>query len=357
LAIRSSICIPLLLAAGLSLQAQPRQGLVKPIWVQVLPQQSGRVYAMGVAVVAPSEAQALKQAAVNARVEVLTRLRANVQSQTDVQSTATVQRELGGRTTGSAQQRVGQSTSIQTQATELPGLVVEETWLDGPGATAYALAYLDVPLAERELGSRFEAVRKDLARETPAAGGLERLRKLKRLKGTQTELDKLDGMAGLLAAGGGDPALRSAIRDTTLALHREVDQLRAGLTLCVTGDKEGEAGDVATLLRNIVLKEGLGWSETDGEFRLQMRVQGSKAGLDIARKRWWEYQHTSPDYIVARGVLELTLLDREGTSYQSAAIEAKGVGTTEFQADQRLLKDYKAQLEKTFAKWLDELTR
>lgn len=344
----------LVFAAGLMPAQIPTR--MKPAWISVLPEQAGRVYAMGLAAFAPGEAQALRQAQSNARVEVLTRLRANVKDETSVKSHLSYTQQAGGSSTGTSSRSVSQDTLIQTQATELPGLVVVETWSDATERTAYALAYLDVPAAERELKARFEAARRDLGNEaaTPT-DPRERLRKLQRMKKLQTELLTLDDMAGLLSAGGGDPALRSEVRDQRLGVDRRLDDLRGSLTLCLKGD-QGTGADIASLVRNAVLKQGLGWSETSGEFALRIHYRGNRQGVDVSKQRWWDYQPAA-EFIVARGVIEITLTDRLGTEYESTTLEAKGVGVSELTADRALAKDYKAKLEAAIGQWLENLVR
>jgi hypothetical protein len=349
--------------------AQPaiRQGLVKPIWISALPEQAGRVYAMGLAPVTTGEAQAVTTAGQNARAEVLSRLRASVKSETNVATRATTTRVLGGATTGSSSQDVGQTTRIQTSATELPGLVVEETWVDVKGATAYALAYLDVPVAEREVRTRYEAAKEDLAREgaTPVEPR-ERMRMLNRLKGAQVELAKLDDMAALLSAGGGDPDLRRHIRDSRLGVDRQMDALRASLTLSLEGAQG--ATQIASILRNAALKAGLGWAERGGEFQLVMdyRSDARTAKVDLQEQHWngwwrggWVSHTVTKDtgIIVARGMVTITLKDKAGTEYESVDIEAKGLGVTEFQAENKLKADFKEQIEKTFGAWLENLVK
>jgi hypothetical protein len=360
-----------LLAAGAALGAAAqapiaRKGLIKPMWVTVLPQQAGRVYAMGVAPTAgSSEGEAITRASQNARAEVLSRLRASVHSETQITTTATMTRQTGGVATGSSQQQVGQNTQIQTQATELPGLAVEETWLDTKGGSAYALAFLDVPLAERELRARFTAQRNDLAQEAGnPAGPRERMRLLSRLKKAQVELAKLDDMAALIAAGGGDEELRGQIRADKLAVERRSDQLRGSLTMSLEGAKGATA--IANILRNAALKAGLGWAEHGGEFQMVMNYQSDakSAHVDVQHQQWngwwwggWVTHTVNKDtgIIVARGVLTITLKDRAGTEYESMEVEAKGLGVTEFQAEQRLKDDFKTKLEKAYSQWLEQL--
>jgi len=346
-AIALALCVPSIVMA---------QGLIRPPWVSLVPSAPGRVYAIGLASLEPAEAQAVRQASLNAKVEVISRLRASVKGSTNLTTHSEVQRQGGGTATGSSTQTLHQDSTIQAQAVELPGLAVEETWVDRKGNTAYALAYLDVPTAEQELRNRFGAMKQDLSVEAGVSGSpRDRLRRLQALKGAQAEMDKLDDMAGLISAGGGDPSLRRQVRDLKLSVDRLLDQLRNSLTMCAGGDKDlGLGGDVATLVRNAVLRQGLGWAESNAEFTLNLRFQGNRQGWDVRKRRWWDYDRNA-DFIVARGVLEITLVDRAGTQYESTVIEAKGVGVSEFQADQRLLKDYKAKLEGTLSQWLAEL--
>jgi len=364
LSIRNLFLLALVSAAPL-LAALP-QGLVKPIWISALPERPGRVYAMGLAPVASGDAQAVTQAGQNARAEVLARLRANVRAETTIKSTAKVSVSTGNKATGSSQQQVGQDTRIQAEAVDLPGLSVEETWVDAKEHTAYALAYLDVPLAERELRTRYQAQKDDLAKEpeTPSAPR-ERMRMLGRLKKAQVELAKLDDMAALLAAGGGDPGLRAQVRGSKLSVDRQMEQLRSSLTLSLEASAR-QATQVATLLRNAALKAGLGWSETGGEFTLAMayKSDAQTAKIDVSHQEWngwwrggWVSHTVARDtgIVVARGILELTLKDKAGNQYESVEIEAKGLGVSDFQAEQKLKEDFRRKLEKTFGAWLEGL--
>jgi hypothetical protein len=348
-----AICTPGLMMA----QAPAKQGSAQPAWITSIPETPGRVYAMGLAPFAPGEAQAIQLAQANARVEVLSRLRATVKGDTSIQSHMSYTQQAGGTLTGSSTKNVSQDTQIRTQATDLPGLVVEETWVDTEGRTAYALSYLDILVAERELRARFEASRKDLAAEVPTpTNPRERLRKLPWLKRIQTELEIQDDLAGLIAAGGGDPALRSSIRDLKLEVDRRMDALRGSITFGVSADQAfGVGADIQALVRNAVLKEGLGWSDANGEFTLRIRYAGNRQNWDLSRKQWWEYQ-LSPDFTIARGVIDLSLQDPAGNEYESTTIAAKGVGIDEFTAQRALMKDYANKLEGAISLWLESLT-
>jgi len=329
--------------------------LIKPIWITALPQQPGRVYAMGLVAVTGADAVALKQASDAARAEVITRLRASVKSDTQTSTRYQESRTTGGPASASRSQSARIDTQIQSRATDLPGLVLEETYIDRSSRTAYALAYLDVPVAERELRTRFGAQQEALA---GAPGGLDvrsRLRRIQALRGAQLEYGKLDDMAGLLSAGGSDPALRSDVRKAKLDLDNQLDALRASVTVGIIADP-GLDLDVKGLLRNAVLQEGLGWSDRKPELTLQVRMKTGKSRVDIGKKSWYN-TNSEGDFVVSRGALTLTLVDALGQEYESTIIEAKGVGTSDMQAEQALLKDFKSRLTKAVDAWLAELVR
>ena len=338
-----------------------------PAWIETLPEQPGRIYALGLAPPREGFAEALTQASHQARGEVLARLRASVKADTTVSSRSTMTQATGSRATGLSEQQVDRRTRIQAEATELPGLVVAETWEDRKGGTVYALAYLDLPVAERELRTRFLAQKKDLFQEEglPTAPR-DRMRMLRRLRVAQVELAKLDDLSALVAAGGGDGKLRGQIREGRLAVDRDLEQLRSSLVFSLEGAKG--ASQLAGILRNAALEAGLGWAETGGDFRLVMdfHSKASEARLDVQTPRsngWWAggwVSHTTSrdtGIIVARGVLSLTLVDRAGTEYEAMDVDAKGLGVSEFQAEQKLKEDFRAKLEKTFAEWLENLVR
>jgi hypothetical protein len=114
--------------------------------------------------------------------------------------------------------------------------------------------------------------------------------------------------------------------------------------------------DVQNVVRTAVLKEGMGWSDQQPLFTISLRVRGGHSGVNVGRRAWWEYKR-SPDFIVAQGSLSLTLADSSGQQYESMNISAKGVGVTEFQADDLLLADYKAKLGKAVAAWLADMAK
>ena len=329
------------------------QGLIRPSWIEVLPQQQGRIYAVGLAPFAPNQAQAVKQASQNARVEVVTRLRASVKGETNIKSSASFQRQLGGGTTGKSQQQIAQDSQITTQALELPGLGIEETWVDQSSRTAYALAFLDVAAAERELQSRLSSVRKDAALNvTPSDDLRERIRAIQRMRKGQEELKRIDALATTLIAGGLDESLPSDVHGLNTQIERKLDVLRPSIAVGLRGERlSGEDPTVPTLLRNAIASQGLSWVDAGGDYTIHVKLpEASRA------QRWWNYQE-SPDFVVAVGIMDITLLDRGGRRCQAAVIEARGVGSTAFLADRALQKDCQTKLETTLGRWLEALAQ
>ncbi|MDR3670764.1 MAG: hypothetical protein P4L36_07965 [Holophaga sp.] len=327
---------------------------VKPIWINVLPTQSGRVYGLGLAAIT-SDAVTLRQVSDNARADVISRCRANVKGDTRVTTTYQESRATGGPAQASRTQNAQVGTEVQSQATDLPGLVVEETFLDRPGGTGYALAYLDLGIAQRELQTRLDTLKADLGAQRPEQGVRGKLVAAQGLKKAHEELLKLDDMAGLLSGGGGDPGLRADVLQCRLDTERKMVAARSALTFGLTPTPGIELDqDVKGVVRNAVLREGMGWSDQNPLFSITLRVRSGRNGVTVGRRAWWDYQR-SADFVVAQGSLSLTLVDSTGQEYESVAIVAKGVGVNEFQADSLLLADYKAKLGKAVAAWLNDL--
>lgn len=331
----------------------------RPGWVTTVPDFPGRIYGVGVAPANNTRALALQQATDNAKAKVLERLRANIQSNTTLTTNYQEQKAIqGGVRTESANRTTDRqsTTRIQARATDLPGLTVETTFLeeDGANATMYALAYLDMGVASREVQARFDAVAAGLG--APAGTDLRsRLHRIRVVKLALDDLGRIEDLFGLIRAGGADPALGEAITKLRLRAEGERDGLRQGLTFGMPPSPDVPVDpEVKAAVRNAFLQEGLGWSDQRPDLAVTLRVRSATNAVQVEGRRWWAYLRNG-DFIVARGTLSLTLVDRAGQEYESTLVEAKGVGTSEFQADTLLLKDYKAKLTKTVGTWLMDL--
>jgi len=346
--------LPLLLVPALTLMTS-----AKPGWVTTVPEYPGRIYGVGVAPANNTRALALQQATDNAKAKVLERLRANVQSTTTLTTNYQEQKAIqGGVKSESASRTTDRqsTTQIQARATDLPGLTVETTYLEeeGANATMYALAYLDMAVANREVRARYEVVAASLGTEagTDLRG---RIRRTRVVKVALNDLAQLEDLFGLIRAGGADPALGEAITKLRLRAEGEREALRHGLTFGMPPSPDIPVDpEVKASVRNAFLQEGLGWSDQHPDLAITLRSRSASNGVQVGGPRWWGYIRNA-DFIVARGTLSLTLVDANGQEYESTMVEAKGVGTSEFQADTLLLRDYKAKLTKTVGAWLMDL--
>lgn len=354
MSVRPSLRVPFL-AAGLVLVPPAAGAGIGPAWVQVLPAEPGRVYGLGLAPLAGADAEALRQASDNGRADVIARLRANIKADTRISTTLSETRGTGMPASGTRTQNTQVDTEVQARAAELPGLVVQETWLDRSGRTCYALAYLDLGIASRELRTRLDTVKADLAADRGEQGPRASLVRIQALKKAHAALVQLDDLAGLLGGAGDDGGLRAEVLQARLDSERQLLASRAAITF---GLKPGEGvepdPEVAAAVRTAVLKQGMGWARTGPMFSITLRVKAGRSGVAVGRKGWWDYRK-SPDFIIAQGSLSLSLEDRSGEEYESMVLTAKGVGVTEEQADALLQADYRNKLGKAVSTWLAEI--
>jgi hypothetical protein len=346
--------LPLLLVPALLLAAP-----AKPSWVTTLPEFPGKVYGIGVASATNTRALAMQKASDDARVDVLKRLGVTIQAddtihtgyRQDLAVTAKGRTETASKSTDRQSMVV-----IHVQATDIPGLSVETTYLDeaGPSPTVYALAYLDVTVATREVQARYDTVVANLGSDT----GDDLRAKIHRTRVIKTALDdlgRLEDLYALIRTAGADASLGEAITKVRLKTEREREDLRRALTFGMPPNPEVPVNDdVRGTVRTAFLNEGLGWSDHNPDLAVAMRVRTAQNGVQVGPRRWWDYNR-SADFIIAQGTISLTLVDAQGQEYESTIVEAKGVGTTEFQAETQLLKDYKQKLTKTVGTWLADL--
>jgi hypothetical protein len=347
--------LPLLLPA-LLLVAAP----AKPSWIANLPEQPKMVFGLGVAPASNTRALALRQASDSARSEVLSRLRANIKSDTQIGTDFTETKSAAGKKTAASASRTTNAKTdvrVHAEATDLPGLSVQATFLDedGPSPTLYALAVLDVDVADQEVRARYDTIAASLAMPRGDLQGREIFHRIQLVKKAVDGLAKLDDLSGLLRAGGGDPSLRESILKSQMDAERERTALRSMVTFGFAPSSDLDLSkDVEGAVRTVILKEGLGWNDQEPMYAIAMRVQTGRNGVLTSRKAWWEHKPQA-DFILAQGTISLTLVDKTGQAFESTLVVAKGVGITEFQADTLLLQDYKRKLTTAVSQWLADL--
>jgi hypothetical protein len=197
------------------------QPAARPPWIESLPEAPGRLYALGAADLGANEGQAITRASARARLEVAARLKTSVKGQTRVSTVTTELRQAGDKVTGYGERKVRDDVSVSVQGEDLPGLVVERTYVDVPGRSAYALAYLDLAQAASTLADRLGRLREDRARV-----GDERSRKARwRLRKIKGDLDRLDETSSLLSVTGTGLSLRLELQTERAALERRLGVL------------------------------------------------------------------------------------------------------------------------------------
>lgn len=349
-------CLSLLLAALPCLC----QGQIAPPWTKSLPERAGRIYAVGTATVAPSEAKALEQAAQNARFEVIARLRVGVQGTTTVSTSLSQQQTSGSAAVGSRQQYVRQDGTTSVQAVNLPGLVVEERYLDRQAGAAYALAYLDAAIAERSLVDLVGALEADwttLKSDEIQPGLRPSITRLQRIKVLLARATELESQAALLIPAGIPPSIRSGLQTHSRDINREIATTQKALTMGANIQGGDLGQDVLALLRNAAIRQGFIWTQKDPAISLVIELRGARQGLNINRKTWWDVDASTPDLVGTRAAIRISIADASGETQDSFDVAVKGVGVDVFSSEQALLKELKKVLPVKFQEFLSELLK
>lgn len=331
---------------------------VAPPWIQVLPQRAGRIYALGTATVAPNEAKALELAAQDARFEVIARLRVAVEGSTTVSTTLTENRATGTKTTGTRQQMVRQDGTIRVEAVNLPGLIVVERYLDRQAGAAYALAYLDVAIAERSLMDQVGATESDWAAvksEGVHAGLRPSISRLQRIKALHSRATELEEQAVLLVPAGVPASVRAGIQTLAQEMNREATVVQASLTMGAKVQGGELDQDVLALLRNAAISQGFLWTQKDPVINLVIELRGGKQNLSVPSSSWWDLDTSVPNLIATRAAIRISLADVSGETQDSFDLAVKGVGVDLYAAEQALLKELRRALPLRFQAFLQGL--
>ncbi len=223
----SRVALTLVLISALPLLGQetpPAPASERPRWIEAVPRSPGRLYAIGMAELGLSEGQAKARAGDRAKLEVVAQLRSTVKGQTVITQQAE-ETQTGDRATRTGQSRssFAETVAITAEAEQLPGLAVEQTYVDVAGRTAYALAVLDLEPCARGLQERLKALA-----ELRRRGEREASRRaLWRLRRALDDLDRLQNQVGLLAPAGLDPAIGEAATTERERIEVRLQKLEA----------------------------------------------------------------------------------------------------------------------------------
>lgn len=312
-----------------------------PSWVHVLPQTPGRIYGVGLAMVSSSEAKAIEIASQAARFEVLARLRSTVQGNTTIQTLMATQRGTGIQTNASQSQRVSVNGKVSVEANALPGMVIEERYIDKAGRTAYILAYLDIVAAEKALREQLTALASEWNRCSAEENQLafKTYQHFRRLHGQSINLEDT---ASLLGAEGNDITLREETQRIRLHISGRLSALQRQLTIGLRPNNN-IPNDLKSVLRDGVTQAGLIWRDTDPAMVLEVDLRGSRQAININRRSWFEMEQ-SPDFMGVRLAVNCSICDVDGSTIGSFDIDVKGVGGDEFSARRALVKELRRTL-------------
>jgi len=256
----------------------------RPEWLTTLPQASGKLYALGTADLGTSESEARRQAGERARLEVVARLRASVKGETAV-VTQTTERTSGGVKTGAGERNTRDLMQVGVKAEDLPGLSVEQFFVDATGNTVFALGCLDAHQAKSSLEARLQTVRQtrvDLKDETSR-------RARWRLRSLKPELDRIRDLAALLSSAGLLGDFPDRLRNENQALEARLTALEtanlpaldlASATFSVRSNADLPGG-VQDYLEARVHESGPTIRSAGADFVLDIRFAGSDKGPEF----------------------------------------------------------------------------
>lgn len=320
------------------------QAIRLPSWVHLTPERGGRVYAVGRAPLGPSQAVSMQEAVADARTQVVASLRVSVSSSSAQQKISSVQTE-GKNRHEFDQSRFASNSEQKIQAVDLPGITIEATFADHAGKTAYALAFLDVAVAEKELQGRWVPLRDKaiVVLDMQAQGPRERLKKLSRLRALSGRFAPVSDLASLVSAASPSNMTKIDVESILGRMEAASESLKASLTFAIRGTEAvSTGGDMTDAIKNALLRHGFEWSDQTPQLLLIIRSTETPRQGELTS---------------IRAAVNIRLEDAAGTSYETFDLEARGVGTDMIQAKSKLMKDIRSQLPNKLDSWLNEITR
>ncbi|MGM0419188.1 MAG: LPP20 family lipoprotein [Thermodesulfobacteriota bacterium] len=176
------ICIFVLMLAGCvsSVSDNGSQGPENPeeipSWVYSPPSSQGYVYGVGMASIYASSGEALTRAKENARLELVKQLRVKVSGETE----ASVKREISGGKSEITRSVFNYAKS-SVEETELPGIKIIETAVAKKDKQAYALAELNMSMAELDMTDQLESYDRQIQRIIESPKPDSKIRNIQRL--------------------------------------------------------------------------------------------------------------------------------------------------------------------------------
>jgi len=327
-----------------------------PAWVNTLPTRPGRVYGVGGAALGTSGADALDRAAQNAKIQVVGFLGSGLRGRLSYSDLLRERRSSNHATFFSREAATMDATELDVSATDLPGLVVVERFLDRSGNTAYALVYLDCSVAERVLAERVHLLRAavtDLLCQPPGSGLQTAIPRLAGIRSLRSRCRRLTDQAALLQATGLPPAIPAELQRLADDLYRAAAGLRPALTLGAPAQREGLAAEIQAILRETAVRLGYAWSGESPAMPLRIEIH---AGQERSEGPLVPYPANpdDPELVGLRATVRISLLDAGGTVQDGFDIPVRGIGVDEASALGALEQTLHRELPVRFQAFLEQ---
>ncbi len=175
-----------------------------PHWVNSPPASANNhLYAVGMSPLTISIAQSISAATANAKTEIISQLRANISGKTDTNNTSIINKSQI-QENFSSRNFYNQSTVINTEAKNISGISIVETYVDRDNKSVFALADFDYIKAIADLKNRYSECDNEIKMIDSTLSSFEKQKRLKmayikisELKENASLLSSLDGVQGI----------------------------------------------------------------------------------------------------------------------------------------------------------------
>jgi len=293
----------------------------------MMPKSEGRLYGIGVAAIVTTPAVALEVAGRSARFEILAQLRSSVQGQAVFQTEMVSRQHNGDQGNAVRFQHSELIGEVAVAEISMPGITIEETYLDQGERTAYALAFLDMAVARRDCELAYarltRAAMEAVEQNTRPVAALASLYRLKK------QADELSEVVTLLHPFTPCEELCGRIVALQQQLASSVETTKRQVT-CGLAPHPAVSPEFAQIMRMQVEHAGCVWDENSPSLLIAARIETGKQRVGFFPR----------DFHVQRMTTSVTLRGADGHSHGSFSFAAKGIGTDAFTAKQSLQQNF-----------------
>ncbi|AWB66950.1 hypothetical protein C2869_11105 [Saccharobesus litoralis] len=236
-----------------------QQFYATPDWVKQPPSTAGLLYAVGVAPINSTEANATLAASESARAELAKRIKLNVSATTQVKQSA--------QSDGSMAFKFDELISNKIPELELKGLSIVDNYIDKASKTAYALAKLDKHMAIMDIEQQIMTLDNELSHKAVDSNAIASVR-LKQAIHIKTELSKRQSLNQQLVD---FQANQVELSEQGRALEAQANAVFNQLTFAI--DKQADQA-LANKVAYVLSQKGLNITkDTNGDFTLSFNVK------------------------------------------------------------------------------------